>query len=222
MASKHLMIALAATTVALQSCGYNSVRDVPNHIQPGNAITVSQAVTGHGQARDDVTMGSVGNPEWLSPNVPIMVAGTMDVLYAYPRASLDGEALRDGHFVYVKVHEQSFRKAHHRREKNLLNALDQDLMERESTMPRSMELNTGNSGRNSGPVGSLLPRIAGGESQTSVTIVEAQEDGSVKPVGKGQVPYSSDPKATYESAYDMAEAYNRQVKAMREQTEASE
>lgn len=218
--SQHIRGGATALVVLLMiaGCGRDPVREVPGHLRPGNAVRVSQAVTGSGgDGQDDMTVGATGNPEWRSPNVPIMVAGTVDILYFYPSESNDGEAMRDGHWVYVKVHDQSFRQAHHEREKSLFNELDQPHMDRD-TMPRSMRLDSG-SNQNRTQGGRRLPVVPRSEGQTNVTIVEADEDGSIRPLGRGSIPREANEEQTLRNAYDLAEEFNRQVEAQRRAAE---
>ena len=204
------VIAVAVAVLALAGCSRDPVTTVPGHLQPGPSIVVAQqALGGAGPGNNEgMTIGAAPWIDWSAPNIPVMQDGVVDVLYFWPRESKDGEALREGHYVYVKVAEQSFTAAHAHTQRSLLNDAAPSPLPL-SASPASTRLRNA-----SGPIiAPPMPYSQQAPAQTRVSVVEIDpRSGQSTVVGTQTVPGSAVPSnapaATQDSVLRMLENFN--------------
>jgi hypothetical protein len=173
----HLLLAAAAGALVLGACSRDPVTTVPGHLDPGPTLHVAEQVlggNGAGGRGDRATLGTTPYIPWTAPNLPIVTDGEVDVLVFTPQESRSGLALRERHFVYVRVREQSFTTSWRHHYKTLVT--DQALGgPRAAARPASSLLRPQRE-----PSAALSPQpfIPGGREQVQVTVAEVQPDGS--------------------------------------------
>lgn len=204
------LLLLGVALGILGGCGRDPQREVPGHLEPGPSIDVAQQWLGSGGKDDGLTIGAVPFVDWNAPNIPIVQDGVVDVLYFWPAVSKDGESLREGHHVYVKVAEQSFTADVADSHRSLLNDADP------ASVPAVRPPVSATLGAQDGVAGEAppdMPFARGGQPQTRLSVVEVDpRSGSTTVLGQqtvpGTLPRTGDQGAYQDSVLRMMENFN--------------